>query len=446
MAKLLNKKTIQYIKQGYVLYGQKGIDINKFDDWYWSTNSLKQKYRELYEKINPEPINKNPEFTQFYKEELDKYNKTFNENYQKFFNDNFIKYNDGYYYKKTSNKGKEILFEQELQPTKYPNYFRDSQGQLYKVNTSTYASNKPRFFKVSEDIKYGDRVILKAVEPPSAQKGSSGNSSKFKNFGKYHIDQDAAYGDYNGKKIAVRYNKNNKTWKYHFIDNKTNGWINADQDLSKYLNSLYSDDFTKTATNTTNVTTPENAGGNTNTGNTGGNAGDNTNQVAPGATPEGPPTSDFEALNVETDRRTIVPSVVSQLQVSQASPSMRLLPKVKPVARPKDMPLMNRSDVRYTINDVTGDSPYFSSDIELVNGLAKAPDDNMFKQALMNRLGMDKWDNSTALNRLNYLGIKGNIGGSDRKRLRNLINKGTTIEGTIRKKQGGKLKLIKRYG
>ena len=125
---------------------------------------------------------------------------------------------------------------------------------------------------------------------------------------------------------------------------------------------------------------------------------------------------------------------------------MRLLPKVKPVARPKDMPLMNRSDVRYTINDVTGDSPYFSSDIELVNGLAKTPDDNMFKQALMNRLGMDKWDNSTALNRLNYLGIKGNIGGSDRKRLRNLINKGTTIEGTIRKKQGGKLKLIKRYG
>ena len=54
--------------------------------------------------------------------------------------------------------------------------------------------------------------------------------------------------------------------------------------------------------------------------------------------------------------------------------------------------------------------------------------------------------NSTTLNRLNYLGIKGNIGGSDRKRLRNLINKGTTIEGTIRKKQGGKLKLIKRYG
>jgi len=50
----------------------------------------------------------------------------------------------------------------------------------------------------------------------------------------------------------------------------------------------------------------------------------------------------------------------------------------------------------------------------------------------MNRLGMSSWDSTTALNRLNYLGIKGHIGGSDRKRLRNLINKGTTVEGKIR--------------
>ena len=107
--------------------------------------------------------------------------------------------------------------------------------------------------------------------------------------------------------------------------------------------------------------------------------------------------------------------------------------RTTPVARPEKMPLMNRSDVRYTLNDITTQSPYFISDVELVNSLAGTPNDNMFKQALMNRLGMDKWDNTTALNRLNFLGIKGHIGGNDRKRLRNLINKGTTSNGEIRK-------------
>jgi len=43
------------------------------------------------------------------------------------------------------------------------------------------------------------------------------------------------------------------------------------------------------------------------------------------------------------------------------------------------MPLMNRGDVRYTISDVTGNSPYFSSDVELVNSLANTSDKNMFK-------------------------------------------------------------------
>ncbi len=424
MTKLLNKKTIQYIKQGQVLYGQKGldVDINKFSDSYTSESSLR---REIFDYIrNLAPNAPTEYYEQMFKKIVDNY---------------YVK--DGSsYFKKTSSTGRNKLMERRLTPVKgYSDYFRDPQtGQLYRKRWVVQGRLSHEVYDPinKDNLDINGKTLLKAYE--------NGN------FGPYHLAQDVAYGNWKGQKIAVRYNKDSKTWMYVPVNNRNSKWMKADQDLSKYLNSL--DYFSKTPNNTDGKNTNNTGGENTdntseeNTNNTGGNVGGNNNQANSGAAPEGPPTSNFEALNMETDRRTIVPSVVSQLQVSQSSPSMRLLPKVKPVARPKDMPLMNRSDVRYTINDVTGDSPYFSSDIELVNGLAKTPDDNMFKQALMNRLGMDKWDNSTALNRLNYLGIKGNIGGSDRKRLRNLINKGTTIEGTIRKKQGGKLKLIKRYG
>ena len=142
-----------------------------------------------------------------------------------------------------------------------------------------------------------------------------------------------------------------------------------------------------------------------------------------------------------TDRRELEESIIHKPAVApqRQNSNYRLIKRTIPVARPSNMPMMNRSDVRYTLNDITTQSPYFTSDTELVNSLAGTPNDNMFKQALMNRLGMDKWDNTTALNRLNFLGIKGHIGGSDRKRLRNLINKGTTSNGEIRKKQGGVL-------
>ena len=436
MTKLLNRKTIQYIKQGQVLYGQNGLNIKQFNKDSYTLSELKKSIYKYLDSFD---------YPEEYKNKL----------YNNFLNKNFIirPGTSDYYVKRTSKEGQQILLESRLKPdSKYKEFFRDPQtGKLYrKVKKETYVytpdqnqttswNSTSRFDTtysyepVSKDIlDENGKVLLKAYE--------NGN------FGPYHTDQDVAYGNWKGQKIAVRYNKDSKTWTYVPVNNRNSKWMKADQDLSKYLNSL--DYFSKTTTpkNTDEKNTNNTAGENIDNtgGNVGGSANQNTPGAAPGAAPEGPPTSDFEALNVETDRRTIVPSVVSQLQVGQAS--TRLLPKVKPVARPKDMPLMNRSDVRYTINDVTGDSPYFSSDIELVNGLAKTPDDNMFKQALMNRLGMDKWDNSTALNRLNYLGIKGNIGGSDRKRLRNLINKGTTIEGTIRKKQGGKLKLIKRYG
>ena len=415
MAKLLNRKTIQYIKQGQVLYAQFGNHLERFIEDSdinkpFTEDELLKKF--IFYSDDPSRT----KFPQF----LKKY----------FIYDN----NSKKYYRIGSQKDIEL----NSVPVKdYYNYYYYN-GALYKKQRKR-ASRSSEFVKVDKDIKdNNNRTIIPSTDPSDKRNAEILAEATRNGDALPHPYLQGEVEYYN---VTLKDGKTKK-WAARYI-NPTNGqkpgwwWVaegSTGYDRNKVKKQFKNGQWVPEKKSTS----PENT--NTALGN------DNTNQNTPGAAPEGPPTSNFDALNIETDRRTIVPSVVSQLQVGQASPSMRLLPKVKPVARPKDMPLMNRSDVRYTINDVTGDSPYFSSDIELVNGLAKTPDDNMFKQALMNRLGMDKWDNSTALNRLNYLGIKGNIGGSDRKRLRNLINKGTTIEGTIRKKQGGKLKLIKRYG
>lgn len=415
MAKLLNRKTIQYIKQGQVLYAQFGNHLEKFIEDSdinkpFTEDELLKKF--IFYSDDPSRT----KFPQF----LKKY----------FIYDN----NSKKYYRIGSQKDIEL----NSVPVKdYYNYYYYN-GALYKKQRKR-ASRSSEFVKVDKDIKdNNNRTIIPSTDPSDKRNAEILAEATRNGDALPHPYLQGEVEYYN---VTLKDGKTKK-WAARYI-NPTNGqkpgwwWVaegSTGYDRNKVKKQFKNGQWVPEEKSTA----PENT--NTALGN------DNTNQDNSGAAPEGPPTSNFEALNVETDRRTIVPSIISQPQVSQASPSMRLLPKVKPVARPKDMPLMNRSDVRYTINDVTGDSPYFSSDIELVNGLAKTPDDNMFKQALMNRLGMDKWDNSTALNRLNYLGIKGNIGGSDRKRLRNLINKGTTIEGTIRKKQGGKLKLIKRYG
>ena len=415
MAKLLNRKTIQYIKQGQVLYAQFGNHLERFIEDSdinkpFTEDELLKKF--IFYSDDPSRT----KFPQF----LKKY----------FIYDN----NSKKYYRIGSQKDIEL----NSVPVKdYYNYYYYN-GALYKKQRKR-ASRSSEFVKVDKDIKDNNNRRIIPSTDPSDKRNAEILAEATRNGDA--LPHPYLQGEVEYYNVTLKDGKTKK-WAARYI-NPTNGqkpgwwWVaegSTGYDRNKVKKQFKNGQWVPEEKSTS----PENT--NTALGN------DNTNQNTPGAAPEGPPTSNFDALNIETDRRTIVPSVVSQLQVGQASPSMRLLPKVKPVARPKDMPLMNRSDVRYTINDVTGDSPYFSSDIELVNGLAKTPDDNMFKQALMNRLGMDKWDNSTALNRLNYLGIKGNIGGSDRKRLRNLINKGTTIEGTIRKKQGGKLKLIKRYG
>lgn len=156
-----------------------------------------------------------------------------------------------------------------------------------------------------------------------------------------------------------------------------------------------------------------------------------------------------EESTIATEKREIVASKPRESEsVKTEVPQRKLVKKTPRVARPENMPLMNRDDIRYTMNDISNNSfgAYGSSDVSLVNNLSETDDNNMFKRALMNRLGMSKWDNDTALNRLNRLGIRGHIGGSDRRRIRDLINKGTTIDGQIRHKKGGVLKLIKKHG
>ena len=430
MNKLINKNTIQYIKHGYVLYGQNGLNIKQFNKDSYTLSELK---KSIYTYLN------NSNYPEEYKDKL----------YNDFLNKNFIVRpgTSDYYIKRTSKEGQQILLESRLKPdSKYKEFFRDPQtGRLYrKVKKETYVytpSYSPTtswnstsrlqttysYEPVSEDIlDENGNVLLNAYE--------NGN------FSKYHTGQDAAYGNWQGQKIAVRYNKDSKTWTYNPVDDNENRWIDADDTLSKYLNETYKslqtpvkksekakkEDPSKTGL-APDAAKPDTA---------------KPDIVAPGVAAPGAAAPDA-ADNAEslvnyfdplvTDPRTILRSTRLEkpaTTVTKPKTTLRVLPKA--VARPENMPLMNRSDVRYTISDITGSSPYVSSDIELVNSLANTSDKNIFKQALMNRLKMSKWDNEVALNRLNSLGIRGYIGGSDRKRLRNLINKGTTINGKIR--------------
>ena len=412
MNKLINKNTIQYIKHGYVLYGQKRTDINK----YGTGGELAKKW--LTE-------NKSQQFTSAEISEIAKAM------------ENYMNIN----YKSRDPKSLSMSGV-------YDKFFKgwsmtpDGYGQNYK-DMRTLGISRNTSLKILKTRKQwsNDKAINDQTWNDIADKWeiSSTNSFKAENFGKYHNDQNVGYGDYNGQKVAVRYNKDSKTWTYNPIDDNENKWIDADDELSKYLNQTYkglqtpakkseeakkeepskpglAPDTTKPNTAKPDVVAPDVA---------------TPDAVAPGTDDAGSLVNYFDPL--VTDPRTILRSTRLEkpvTTVTKPKTTLRVLPKA--VARPENMPLMNRSDVRYTISDITGSSPYASSDIELVNSLANTSDKNMFKQALMNRLKMSKWDNEVALNRLNSLGIKGHIGGSDRKRLRNLINKGTTINGKIR--------------
>ena len=403
--KLINKGTIYYLKHGNILYGQPGIKIdkNQFAERYSNLNKLRTEfYRKYGERLPSEYLE-----SQF----------------QQFLKNNYVQ-NGSYYYRKDTALANDYKIKNRLkQDSNYKEYYRDPEtGQLYKkiinMGTGSQPYSSSGYIKITEDIKdpITNKIILKAYE--------NGN------FGKYHHDQNVGYGNYRGQKLAVRYNKDTKGWAYNPVDDDDNAWYTAQDDLLKLLNKTYPASIFNQPENTDSdndeAAAPGDEASNNDAGN--GNAGNGNAEDE-----EGPDPSVFNP-NV-TDRRELEESIIHKPAVApqRQNSNYRLIKRTIPVARPSNMPMMNRSDVRYTLKDITTQSPYFTSDVELVNSLAGTPNDNMFKQALMNRLGMDKWDNTTALNRLNFLGIKGHIGGSDRKRLRNLINKGTTSNGEIRK-------------
>lgn len=139
-------------------------------------------------------------------------------------------------------------------------------------------------------------------------------------------------------------------------------------------------------------------------------------------------------------------STASSNTQSTTVPQNTVVQTTVPVATPfPNGYLIDRRGVRHQLDRIA-DGAYGSNTYELVIGLENTPDNNPFKRALMNRLGMATWNSNEAYNRLAQMGIRGYIGGRDRRRLRNLINSGTNINGEINGfKTGGKLKLVKRY-
>ena len=139
-------------------------------------------------------------------------------------------------------------------------------------------------------------------------------------------------------------------------------------------------------------------------------------------------------------------STASSNTQSTTVPQNAVVQTTVPVASPfPEGYVIDRRGVRHQLDRIA-DGAYGSNTYELVIGLENTPDSNPFKRALMNRLGMATWNSNEAYNRLAQMGIRGYIGGRDRRRLRNLINSGTNINGEINGfKTGGKLKLVKRY-
>lgn len=438
MTKLVNRKTIQYIKQGQVLYGQNGdkISSESFPEIEFKQR-IRNRFAAEYWKLHPRtPFDKR--FPNESRKIADKEVSDFQQAFNRFLIDNydFVPNSGGKYLNKNSSKRKKRLENEalikELKPTQYSKsggYYRDDNGFLYKY---TKNSDKPELIKDDVYLNGTNKLMLKSYDP-SQSKDPEDKIADIKEIqGDDTVRRDYGQGEVYYYKVKT---KNGDRWAARY-KNPTNGqksgwwWVAEEStgyDKNGNHNRLRGGQWIPESEEKSSENKSSENGSSEN-----GTSGSQTSSTQTSS--DGPAPTEFTAASQETDRRDIVPSVIQSTLSPQMTPATTaLLPKVTPVARPANMPLMNRGDVRYTISDVTGGSPYFSSDIELVNGLAGAPDNNMFKQALMNRLGMDKWDSSTALNRLNFLGIKGSIGGSDRRRIRNLINNGTTIAGKIRK-------------
>ena len=165
------------------------------------------------------------------------------------------------------------------------------------------------------------------------------------------------------------------------------------------------------------------------------------------AQPQQDPTLQTNPRDISTPAANTNPaSTASSNTQSTTVPQNTVVQTTVPVASPfPEGYVIDRRGVRHQLDRIA-DGAYGSNTYELVIGLENTPDSNPFKRALMNRLGMATWNSNEAYNRLAQMGIRGYIGGRDRRRLRNLINSGTNINGEINGfKTGGKLKLVKRY-
>ena len=426
MKKLIDRKLVQYIKNGYILYASDGavISSENFPETDYE-HIIKSRFAKEYWKTHRRTkLDKN--FPTESRRIIEKENLDFEKAYQKFLSDNYELHGDKYL-NKNSKKRKERLkneaFVKDLKPTQYSGsgFYRDKNGFLYR-----YTGDQPELIKNDVYIDGTNQLMLKSYDP------SQSDDPEDKIADIKEIQGKAARHDYKENEVyyyKVKQNDGTERWAARYV-NPTKG-----QKAGWWWVAEYSTGYSKGKRNQlikgkwvpVQESTPQSSD-NQSSG----------NPVVPTVTQtieeENPVQPSVFTPLEETDKREFIPSVINKPveQTTTTTNQYRLVPKTPPVSRPDNMPLMNRGDVRYTISDVTGNSPYFSSDVELVNSLANTSDKNMFKQALMNRLGMSSWDSTTALNRLNYLGIKGHIGGSDRKRLRNLINKGTTVEGKIR--------------
>ena len=171
MKKLINKKTIQYIKQGYVLYGENGLDFGEpnfwknFDSKYWLESGIKKKFTELYRKKYPK----------YLQQSLD-------QDFNDFLNSNFAQHG-GFYWNIHTPLGRrvqDIMETEDSLKEEAPDYYRDKRGQLWRrvrenhnikvdpltsdtLNSFQSIKNPAYvYIKVKEDIK-DSRVNIPAV-------------------------------------------------------------------------------------------------------------------------------------------------------------------------------------------------------------------------------------------------------------------------------------------
>lgn len=458
--KLLKRSTLQYLKQGNVIYfGGQGWDIpTPTDRSYLAHRSkLRKYYYGVWHKNNPnKDVALDEHFFSRGHDVIGSDAEEFNQDFQKWVNRHYYENPDWnrsiwrsenhYIPLRRDNEGTYISLsgpDSHMSSLGWTSV-GEHNGQLIYENGSNqtlqeYLNEKSGPGHIVKNVQGEWRVYL-----PQSQYGNAGQptynvrgTARRHDYGKGEVEY--AVDPKTAKPIA-RYKSGRDTNWYYVAEGSTGYDRNGNHNVLKGVRWLPVSNTSNSSSSTVEASqagaTRFNPSVTTST---------ETNVSTPAETPASTPS---EEPTIVTEKREIAAPKPRETEPVRTAASQRKLVKKTPrVARPENMPLMDRGDVRYTMNDISDSSfgAYGSSDVSFVNNLAEADNNNIFKRALMNRLGMSKWDSGTALNRLNRLGIRGHIGGDDRRRIRDLINKGTTIDGQIRHKKGGVLKLIKKH-